>query len=46
MDERIKLAAELLQRWLSNSEFADVIRVKQIPGLREETLKLLSELQK
>jgi hypothetical protein len=46
MDDNIKQATELLQRWLSNSEFADVIRIKQIPSLREDTLKLLNQLQK
>lgn len=44
MDELTKEAAELLKRWLANSEFAEVIRAKQIPSLREDTQKLLDRL--
>lgn len=44
MDELTKEAAELLKRWLASSEFAEVIRVKQIASLREDTQKLLGRL--
>jgi hypothetical protein len=44
MDELTKEAAELQKRWLANSEFAEDIRVKQFPSLRNDTLKLLGRL--
>jgi hypothetical protein len=44
MDELAKEAAVLLKRWLANSEFAEVIRAKQTPSLREDTQKLLARL--